>query len=125
MVYEIIKCPYCQSEHIVRYGKSKTGKQKYKCCNEKCHKIFQLEYQYKACEPGIKEKVIAMVINGSGTRDTGRVLGIDKDTVTNILKKNVTIQSQKIVAKIHCIWYNSGSKRWWSRCRLQKSSLRL
>ena len=87
MVYEIIKCPYCQSEHIVRYGKSKSGKQKYKCCNEKCHKIFQLEYQYKACEPGIKEKVIAMVTNGSGTRDTGRVLGIDKDTVTNILKK--------------------------------------
>ena len=40
MVYEIIKCPYCQSEHIVRYGKSKSGKQKYKCCNENCHKIF-------------------------------------------------------------------------------------
>ena len=60
MVYEIIKCPYCQSEHIVRYGKSKSGKQKYKCCNENCHKIFQLEYQYKACEPGIKEKVWAV-----------------------------------------------------------------
>ena len=102
MVYEIIKCPYCQSEHIVRYGKSKTGKQKYKCCNEKCHKIFQLEYQYKACEPGIKEKVIAMVINGSGTRDTGRVLGIDKDTVTNILQKfsNCAVESQIVTVKI-------------------------
>ena len=95
MVYEIIKYPYCQSEHIiVRYGKSKSGKQKYKCCNEKCHKIFQLEYQYKACEPGIKEKVIAMVINGSGTRDTGRVLGVDKDTVTNILKKTKVFRNR-------------------------------
>ena len=104
MVYEIIKCPYCQSEHIVRYGKSKSGKQKYKCCNENCHKIFQLEYQYKACEPGIKEKVIAMVTNGSGTRDTGRVLGIDKDTVTNILKKqkfsNCAVESQIVTVKI-------------------------
>ena len=94
MVYEIIKCPYCQSEHIVRYGKSKSGKQKYKCCNENCHKIFQLEYQYKACEPGIKEKVIAMVTNGSETRDTGRVLGIDKDTVTNILKKTKVFRNR-------------------------------
>ena len=73
MVYEIIKCPYCRSEHIVRYGKSKSGKQKYKCCNENCHKIFQLEYQYKACEPGIEEKVIAMVTKQkfSGTGEQG------------------------------------------------------
>ena len=28
-----------------------------------------------------------MVMNGSGTQDTGRVLGISKDTVTAILKK--------------------------------------
>ena len=28
-----------------------------------------------------------MAINGSGTRDTARVLKIDKDTVTNVLKK--------------------------------------
>jgi transposase-like protein len=28
-----------------------------------------------------------MAINGSGTRDTGRVLKISKDTVTNVLKK--------------------------------------
>ena len=28
-----------------------------------------------------------MVMNGSGTRDTARVLGISKDTVTSTLKK--------------------------------------
>jgi len=28
-----------------------------------------------------------MVMNGSGTRDTARVLGINKDTVTRTLKK--------------------------------------
>jgi len=33
------------------------------------------------------EKIIDMVINGAGTRDIGRVLKVDKDTVTAVLKK--------------------------------------
>ncbi|MEE5994335.1 MAG: IS1-like element transposase [Oscillospiraceae bacterium] len=35
----------------------------------------------------MKERIIQMVMNGSGTRDTVRVLGIDKDMVTSVLKK--------------------------------------
>ena len=46
-----------------------------------------LEYRYKAYEPGIKKKVVDMAINGSGIRDTSRVLGINKKTVINTLKK--------------------------------------
>ena len=41
----------------------------------------------KAYEPDVKEKVIDMAINGSGIRDTSRVLGINKKTVINTLKK--------------------------------------
>ena len=51
------------------------------------HKTFQIEYAYNACVPGVREKIIDMAMNGSGVRDTGRVLGISKDTVTSILKK--------------------------------------
>ena len=46
-----------------------------------------LEYSNKAYQAGIKEKIIEMAINGSGIRDTSRVLGIHKDTVINQLKK--------------------------------------
>ena len=46
-----------------------------------------LEYRYKAYEPGIKKQVVEMAINGSGIRDTSRVLGINKKTVINTLKK--------------------------------------
>ena len=46
-----------------------------------------LSYRYRAYEPGIKDQVVAMAINGSGIRDTGRVLGIDKQTVMATLKK--------------------------------------
>jgi transposase-like protein len=31
-----------------------------------------------------------MTVNGTGTRATGRILGISKDTVTAILKKHKT-----------------------------------
>ena len=38
-------------------------------------------YRYKACEPGITEKIVEMAINSSGIRDTARVLKINKNTV--------------------------------------------
>lgn len=88
MVYEKVKCPYCGSEDVVRNGKSPTGKQRYLCLNHNCkHKSFQLEYEKNAYKPGVREQVVNMAMNGSGTRDTGRVLHISKDTVTAILKK--------------------------------------
>ncbi len=83
-----VKCPYCGSEDIVQYGKNSTGRQRYLCRNiECCHKTFQLEYKNNASKPGIKEKIIQMAMNGAGVRDTGRVLGISKNTVTTVLKK--------------------------------------
>ena len=46
-----------------------------------------LDYSYKACEPGITEKIVEMAINASGIRDTAGVLKINKNTVINTLKK--------------------------------------
>jgi transposase-like protein len=88
MVYIKVLCPYCGSEDIVLYGKNASGKQRFLCKNSECsHKIFQLDYKYNACKQGIKQQIIDMVQNGSGTRDIGRVLNISKDTVTATLKK--------------------------------------
>ncbi len=90
-----VKCPYCGSEEVVLYGKSKTGKQRYLCKNKECgHKTFQLEYKNNASKPGMKEKIVEMVMNGSGTRDTGRVLKVSKDTVTAVLKKRKNSSSR-------------------------------
>jgi len=46
-----------------------------------------LDYCYKAYEPGVKKQVVDMAINGSGIRDTARVLNISKNTVIATLKK--------------------------------------
>ncbi len=83
-----VKCPYCGSEDISLYGKNAKGKQRYLCKNGECsHKTFILDYTYNACKPHIKKQAFEMIMNGSGTRDTGRVLKISPNTVTAILKK--------------------------------------
>ena len=83
-----VKCPYCGSEEVSLYGKNSTGRQRYLCRNEACrHKTFQIEYKNQASRPGMKEKIVEMVMNGAGTRDTGRVLKISPNTVTSVLKK--------------------------------------
>ncbi len=90
-----VKCPYCGSEEVVLYGKSSTGKQRYMCQNKECaHKTFQLEYKNNASKPGIKEKIVKMVMDGAGTRATGRVLGVSKDTVTSVLKKQEKVSGR-------------------------------
>ena len=45
-----------------------------------------LKYRYKAYVKSTKEQAVDMAINGSGIRDTSRVLGISKSTVISTLK---------------------------------------
>jgi transposase-like protein len=83
-----MKCPFCNSEEIVKSGKTAEGKQRYSCKNTECpHTTFVENYTYKACDPKVKEKIFELTVNGNGTRATGRILGISKDTVTAALKK--------------------------------------
>ena len=74
-----VNCPQCNSDNIRNFGYSEHGVPRYLCCNNECKtKSFMLEYRYKAYEPDIKKQVVEMAINGSGIRDTSRVLGINK-----------------------------------------------
>ena len=80
----LVKCPSCQSELIYRHGKARSGVQRYRC--RSCHNCFQLKYLYEANKPGVAEKIVDMALNGSGVRDTSRVLGISVTTVIAHLK---------------------------------------
>ncbi len=83
-----VKCPFCGSDNVSPHGHSKTGKQVYHCKNPACtHQYFVEEYTYKAYQPEVREQVLKMAVDGTGTRATSRILGISKDTVTSILKK--------------------------------------
>ena len=88
MTYILVKCSKCKSEIIRKFGFDKKGNQRYECKNQKCErKTFILDYTNNACLEGINDKIIDMAMNGSGIRDTARVLKISSYKVMNELKK--------------------------------------
>jgi transposase-like protein len=88
MVLIPVLCPHCQSDQVIKGGKTKAGHQRYKCQNTACpHYSFQRDLVYKGRTPAIKEQIVDMSLNGSGIRDTARVLKISPTTVINTLKK--------------------------------------
>lgn len=88
MVFEAVECPTCGGVDIHRHGQSATGKKRYICLNTNCmRKTFILDYTYQGYRLEVKQQIGEMAINGSGIRDTGRVLKISPNTVIKELKK--------------------------------------
>jgi len=87
MVMITVKCRYCGSDNITKGGKTKKGKQRYICNNKECkHRTFIYEYDYKAYDPYIRDRVFFAAVNGNGILSTARTLGIAKNTVSSILR---------------------------------------
>ena len=78
------------SQHeVIKAGKQANGTQRYRCQNEHCaRRIFLLQYQDRGRIPEIRRQVVDMALNGSGVRDTARVLRISPTTVIAVLKKS-------------------------------------
>ena len=88
MVLIPVLCPHCHSDQVIKGGKITAGQQRYKCQNTACPCYsFQLDLFYKGRAPAIKAQIVDMSVNGSGIRDTARVLKISPTTVINALKK--------------------------------------
>ncbi|MEV3841716.1 IS1 family transposase [Aeromonas enteropelogenes] len=92
-----VHCPRCNSDHVYRHGKTPAGHVRYRC--PVCPHVFQLTYTYEARKPGVKDKIVDMAFNGSGVRDTARVLKIGINTVIRTPKKLTPRQvtSEKVV----------------------------
>jgi insertion element IS1 protein InsB len=89
MVSVPVQCPYCQSIEVIKAGKQANGTQRYRCQNDRCaRRIFLLHYQDRGRLPEVRRQVVDMAINGSGVRDTARVLQISPTTVIAVLKKS-------------------------------------
>jgi len=89
MVLELVLCSTGGSDDVVKHGQSAEGKQRYKCRHSDCSRsTFIREYTYCGHLPDLKQQIADMAINGSGTRDTARVLKISRTTVTETLKKD-------------------------------------
>jgi insertion element IS1 protein InsB len=94
MILEPVLCPACQGADVVKHGISKEGKQRYKCRNSECSRsTFIHQYSYRGYLPEVKQQIADMAVNGSGIRDTARVLGISPTTVMEELKKISTLDA--------------------------------
>lgn len=88
MVLEPVHCPECNSTDIVKHGQLASGQQRYRCRNGACARVtFIGHYQNRGYMLEVKEAVVEMALNGSGIRDTARVLKISPSTVISELKK--------------------------------------
>jgi insertion element IS1 protein InsB len=83
-----VQCPERKSREVVKYGRQPNGEQRYRCNQQHCQRrIFLLQYHNTGWVPEVKQQMVEMALNGSGIRDTARVLGVSPTTVLTTLKK--------------------------------------
>ena len=71
MVLIPVHCPYCETEQLVKRGKTETRKQRYLCQNDACaHRVFIRDYSYRAYWPAVKQ-----LENGYDIRTVQELLG--------------------------------------------------
>lgn len=88
MAGEAIRCPHCQSDAVVKYGKASNGKARFRCQHEEqCGRTFIREYAYLGRTPEVKRQIVEMTLNGGGGRDIARVLQVSPTTGIGELKK--------------------------------------
>ena len=83
-----VECPGCGGLNVVKYGRLPSGEQRYFCGTPECERqTFILNYKAVGRTPEAKAKIVVMAMNGSGIRDTARVLGVSPTTVIEEIKK--------------------------------------
>ena len=80
-----VKCRYCDSKLVYKQGHARSIEPRYRC--RRYQRSFQVSYRYEGHKEGTPEKIIERIVNGSGVRDTSRVLGVSITTVIAHLKK--------------------------------------
>jgi transposase-like protein len=85
-----VRCPHCQSEAVVKYGKASNGKERFRCQpRDQWGRTFLQTYAYPGWLPTVKQQIVERTLNGSGRRDIARVLQVGPNTVIKEIKKSV------------------------------------
>ena len=93
MAMMVVSCPECHSTQVIKAGKQPNGTQRYRCRNPACARtIFQLTHVAHGRLPEIQRQIVELALNGSGIRDTARVLRVSPVTVLRVLKKSAHLK---------------------------------
>ena len=88
MVEAAVRCPHCQSEAVVKYGRTSNGKERFRCQHSaQCGRTFLRSYVYPGCLPTVKQQIVDMTLNGRGSREIARVLHVGPKTGMREVKK--------------------------------------
>src|SRR5215813_9992353 len=88
-----VSCPDCHSTQVIKAGTQPNGTQRYRCQNPTCERtIFQLTPVAHGRLPETQRQIVEMTLNGSGIRDTARVLRVSPVTVLWVLKKSTQLK---------------------------------
>ncbi len=80
-----LKCYHCQSENIVRNGKTNNGKQRYLC--KDCGKMSRDNPKYNGYTPEEREQILRAYEERSSLRGLTRTFGVSRNTVSGWLKE--------------------------------------
>lgn len=62
-----VKCPFCAQTASVKSMVGSAGHQHYRC--QACCRSFQVDYEYRACQPGMKGQVVDLAMYNAGIRN--------------------------------------------------------
>ncbi len=98
MLLQVICCPNCHGTNIVKFGKTRQGKQRFVCRESICDgRTFILDHSYPGRSRQVKQQIVDMALNGSGIRHTARILHVSPSTVINELKKRRLTPTSKLI----------------------------
>ena len=87
--YQEVLCPHCQSNNVIKIGRTKHDIQRY--LRMRIVPTPVSSWRTDIMPPHIQRQMVDMAINGSGIRDTARVLSVHKGTVMSTLKKRLKL----------------------------------
>ncbi len=80
-----LKCYHCQSENLVRNGKTNNGKQRYLCTD--CEKMSRDNPQPNGYTQAQREQILRAYEERSSLRGLTRTFGVARNTVSSWLKE--------------------------------------
>lgn len=88
-VIQVIHCAHCQSQNVIRHGRDKAGRQRYRChdCRRTCGDP-QVQADSRARREQLQAHALAAYRERASMRGVCRIFGVGRNTLSGWLKKS-------------------------------------
>lgn len=89
MVTLTLRCPFCGSESLIKYGITPNGKQRYRC--QSCSRQHREHPGSNAYSEAARAMILRAYEERSSLRGLSRTFGVSRNTVSGWLKKSPAV----------------------------------